>query len=93
MDDKKNDIKSTHSVVINQRENIKISGIVDVESFDEGEIVLYTSEGGIVLLGEDFKINKLSVDTGELEIEGYLNEIKYTNSIQSGGNFWSKIFK
>ena len=93
MDDKKNDIKSAHCVVINQRENVKISGIVDVESFDESEIVLYTSEGGIILIGEDFKINKLSVDTGEVEIEGYLNEIKYTNSIQSCGNFWSKIFK
>jgi len=93
MEDRKNEFKAPHSIVINERENIKVAGVTDVESFDENEITLYTSEGGIILIGEDFKINRLSVETGEVEIEGFINEIKYTNSTQVNGGFWSKIFK
>lgn len=93
MDERKNDNKPFHSITINQRETINVSGVEDVESFDENEIILYTSEGGIILSGEEFKINRLSVETGDVEIQGFVNEIKYTNSTQSGGGFWSKIFK
>lgn len=93
MDDRKNDTKPTHTIFVDDRENIKVTGISDVESFDENEIILYTSEGGIILVGEDFKINRLSVETGEVEIQGFINEVKYTNSTQSNAGFWSKIFK
>lgn len=94
MEERRNDIKSTHNISITEREKILVSGVLDVESFDENEIILYTSEGGIVLNGEEFKINKLNVDNGEVEINGYLNELKYVNtSSGSTTGFWSKIFK
>ena len=93
MDEKKNELKFAHSILIDERERIKVSGVTDVESFDENEITLYTSGGGVVFIGEDFKINRLSVESGDVEIEGYVNEIKYTNSTQSTSGFWSKIFK
>ena len=45
-------------------------------------------------LSEEFKINKLNVDNGEVEINGYLNELKYVNTSPGSTNgFWSKIFK
>ena len=89
------DIKNNnHKVIIENREKIVISGVVDVESFDEKEIFVYTTEGQIVLSGEDFKINRLSVDTGDVEVEGYISELKYTGADKSaGGSIWSKIFK
>lgn len=89
------DIKNNnHKVIIENREKIMISGVVDVESFDEREIFVYTTEGQIILSGEDFKINRLNVDTGDVEVEGYINEFKYTGADKSqGGGIWSKIFK
>lgn len=93
MEEKKNELKSAHSILIDEREKIKVSGVTDVDSFDENEIILYTSDGGVVLSGEDFKINRLNVESGDVEIEGFVNEIKYTNLTQTSGGFWSKIFK
>ena len=93
MEEKRNELKSAHSILIDERERIKVSGVTDVDSFDENEIILYTSDGGVVLSGEDFKINRLNVESGDVEIEGFINEIKYTNSTQTSGGFWSKIFK
>ena len=93
MEEKRNELKSAHSILIDERERIKVSGVTDVDSFDENEIILYTSDGGVVLSGEDFKINRLNVESGDVEIEGFINEIKYTNLTQTSGGFWSKIFK
>ena len=91
MEDLKN---NNHKVIIENREKITISGAVDVESFDEREISVYTTEGAVVLYGDDFKINRLNVDSGDVEIEGYINEFKYTGADKSeGGSIWSKIFK
>jgi len=88
------DIKKEHKILIESREKMSISGIIDVESFDENEIILYTTDGAVNLYGEDFKINKLNVDSGDVEIEGYINEIKYTGVEKSEkGGFWSKIFR
>ena len=93
MEEKKNELKSAHSILIDEREKIKVSGVTDVDSFDENEIILYTSDGGVVLSGEDFKINRLNVESGDVEIEGFVNEIKYTNLTQTSSGLWSKIFK
>lgn len=93
MEERRNESKTPHSIFINEREIIKVTGISDVESFDENEIMLYSCEGGITLIGEEFKINRLSIETGEVEIQGYLNEVKYNNSTPIKGSFWGKIFK
>ena len=88
------EIKNIHKVIIENREKIVISGVSDVESFDEREIVLYTLEGAIELIGDSFKINMLNVETGEVEIEGYINELKYTGADKTEkGGFWGRIFK
>ena len=88
------EVKGVHKVIIENREKIFISGVSDVESFDERGIVLYTLEGAIELVGEEFKINMLNVETGDVEIEGYIRELKYTGAdkIEKGG-FWGRIFK
>lgn len=88
------DIKKEHKISVENREKISISGVIDVESFDENEIILYTTDGAVNLFGEEFKINKLNVDSGDVEIEGFINEIKYTGEDKSEkGGFWSKIFR
>lgn len=93
MEEKRNDISKPHKITMSDREDIFISGVEDVESFDEREIILLTSEGNLILEGEDFKINKLSVESGDMEISGFLNSMRYNESVKNGGGFWGKIFK
>ncbi len=88
------EIKGIHKIVIEDREKIMITGISDVESFDEREIIIYTTEGVLNLFGEDFKINRLNVEAGDIEIAGYITEIKYTGAEKGdGGGFWNKLFR
>lgn len=88
------EVRRNHKITIENREKITITGICDVENFDEREITLYTIDGAIQLFGEDFKINKLNVESGDVEIEGYIVEVKYTGADKTEkGGFWGKIFR
>ena len=59
---------AAHRLTMEGREKLTISGVEDVISFDEHEILLDTLEGTLLLRGEGLHINKLSVESGELQI-------------------------
>lgn len=84
-----------HSVTIDNREKIIISGVEDVESFDEETIVVYTCMGTLTLKGGEFKISKLNVDSGEMIVEGEMDSIGYSDehSHDKSGGFFGKLFK
>ncbi len=84
-----------HSVTIDNREKISISGVEDVESFDEETIIVYTSMGTLTLKGGDFRISKLNVDSGELIVEGEMDSIAYSDehARDKSGSFFGKLFK
>ena len=83
-----------HKLIMTGRDRLVVSGVEDVESFDEDTIVAYTTDGTMTVKGADFKINRLNVDIGELEIEGEIDIIQYDNRHKSDkGSFFSKIFK
>lgn len=54
-------------------------------SFDEQAVVLYTDYGEINLRGSKLHINKLSLDTNEVDIDGNIEAVVYTQNKQSGG--------
>lgn len=85
-----------HCVIIDQRENISITGVNDVISFDEEAIVAHTEMGIIVLKGTDLHVNKLNLDKGELEVDGEFLGLTYQedNAFNKNGNsFLGRIFK
>lgn len=85
----------TQNIVIENREKLSISGVLDVESFDEESIILHTELGVLVVKGHELHINKLSIDTGELMIEGDVISCTYTDEdIGSRGlGFFGKLFR
>lgn len=96
MDDRtaKTPAKPQHNVIIENREKISISGVEDVESFDEESMIIHTQMGVITLRGADLHLGKFSVDTGELTIEGELDEIVYSDDggpVKKGG-FFGRVF-
>lgn len=93
MDDRKM-AESRHSITMQGREKLRATGIEDVESFDDDKIIAYTDEGQMEVKGAGLRINRLSVEEGELEIEGIIDSIEYSDSHRnSGGGIWGKIFK
>lgn len=81
-----------HTVYIENRKCIVFTGIIDVSGFDEETVTLKSELGGIVIKGSDLKINRLSLDTGDVSIDGNINSFQYTSNSVSKGVF-SKIFK
>ena len=69
--------KTVHSFVSSDRQNIKINGVEEVISFDEGEVVLQTSCGGMTVEGEGLHIGVLSVEQGVVEVDGRIDGVFY----------------
>lgn len=99
IDDKrnvKNNAKAiTQNIIIENREKMNVSGVMDVESFDDENIVLHTELGVLVIKGQQLHINKLSIESGELVIEGEITSCMYTDEdISSKGlGFLGRLFR
>ena len=77
-----------HHLVLEQRERLVISGVEEVESFDESSIVLSTVRGGLEVQGEGLHIERLSLDGGDLKVEGTIHALIYgTQERERGGLF------
>ncbi len=83
-----------HKVIMTDRCSLLVSGVEDIESFDEDQIIAYTVVGTMTVKGINFRINRLNVDSGELDIEGEIDSISYSDGHKNDkGGFWGKIFK
>lgn len=79
--------KVPHHIHLDERSSLSISGVMEVESFDEDSIVLSTSLGGLVVRGSDLHIEQLSLDGGDLKVEGTIDSLTYEDQPVRGGFF------
>lgn len=95
MNEEKHVIKRAHNISIEGRAKTIISGVSEVESFNENEIILMTDMGSLEIKGNDLHINKLSVEDGNLQIEGVVISCIYSKSQEKsvGKGFFGKLFK
>jgi len=66
-----------HHVVLEGRRRLSVSGVEDVESFDENGVALLTSKGPLVIRGNGLRVGKLTIDGGEIHIEGRVDSLQY----------------
>ena len=83
------------NVILENRNKLSISGVLDVLSFDDQIVILETELGLLTVKGENIKINKLSIDTSEVIVEGEISSIGYSekNTSDKDSSFIRKIFK
>nr|WP_326127376.1 YabP/YqfC family sporulation protein [uncultured Oscillibacter sp.] len=84
--------QTAHRLELTGRERLTVSGVEDVERFDETGIVMSTSAGTLVVTGEDLHIGKLSLDGGELHVEGRVDSVSYEDDGAGRGGFFSRLF-
>ena len=70
-------IKQNQNLILENRKNLSISGITDVDSFDEKAICLYTQLGELTIQGKELHIDSMSVETGDMSITGDIWSIIY----------------
>ena len=84
------------NLILENREKLSISGVLDVLSFDDQVVIVETELGLLTVKGDNLRINKLSIDTSEVIVEGDISSLKYSDSKtleKSKGSLISKIFK
>lgn len=80
------------NIIMENRKKISISGVEDVDSFDESSIAVQTVMGDLVVSGDGLHIIKFSVDIGELVIEGDIDEVVYREGADVKKSFLSRMF-
>lgn len=83
------------NLILENRGKLSISGVLDVLSFDDQVVIVETELGLLTIKGENLRINKLSIDTSEVIVEGDISYMAYSNKEmeKEKNSFISKIFK
>lgn len=87
---------SNHSITLNERKNLIITGVKKIDSFDDEEFLLETSMGYVVIKGESLEIIKLDTFQGNVSIKGKVNSFTYMESStkkEKEDGIFSKLFK
>ncbi len=85
-----------HNLILENKEKLSISGVSDVDTFDEGKIILFTEDDTLIIEGENLHIQKLDVANGELIIEGMIYSVQYTGdgaATRANKGFFKKMLK
>ena len=85
-----------HKVLLNNRKNGSFSGVVDVLSFDVAEILLETEQGMLLIKGNNLHVNRLSLEKGEVDVEGRIDSLAYSEVKDYGKqaeSFFGRLFK
>jgi len=84
----------SQNLILENREKLSVSGVIDVESFNDECIVIETDLGMLTVRGEDLHINRLNIDSSELDIEGDIISCEYSDRDRSrGAGFFARMFK
>ncbi len=93
MTEEKNFPKMPHNIIMEDRKKLTVSGVSDVDSFDEHLITVFTDMGDLIIKGDGLHINKLSVEIGELSVEGKIASLSYSDNQPHNTGFFSKVFR
>ena len=82
----------TGNIILEGRGRLSITGVTDVVSFDEGQVVAETVLGLLMTMGEDLHVERLSLEAGELVLTGQIISLEYVGDNRQKNSFWSKLF-
>ena len=82
-----------HKVTMTNRRSCIINGVNDVLSFDVHEILLETEQGMLMIKGDDLHVSRLTLEKGEVDIEGRIDSFTYSDAAGTGHKGESLIAK
>lgn len=69
-----------HKILLTNRKTAAFTGILDVLSFDVSEILLETEQGMLLIKGNDLHVNRLTLEKGEVDVEGRIDSLAYSDA-------------
>ena len=83
-----------HNVILEDRRRMTVSGVTDIDSFDDETVVLYCETGELCIRGEGLHINRIDVESGDLSLEGErIDGISYADNLPNRGGLLGRLFK
>ena len=73
-------IPQAHDLSLNERKKLSVTGVQDVEAFDEDCVTLSTVAGQLTVRGSGLKLNRLNLEGGELLVEGHIDALEYAET-------------
>ena len=88
--------KRAHKMVLTGRRTCNLTGISEVLSFDVNEIILETDMGMLMIKGSELHVNRLTLEKGEVDIEGRVDSFTYSEQTSLGAkgeSLLARLFK
>ena len=86
-------VQIPHNLILEDRKRLIVSGVQDVDCFDETMAVLFTNMGKLTVRGANLHVNTLDVTNGEFSMEGEISALEYTAETKGKSAFLSRIFR
>lgn len=86
MEDKKQAVMIPHNLLLQGRKKIELTGVKEVISFDAKEVVLNTFMGALVIRGRDLFVKRLTIEQGEIDLEGQIDGMLYADKPERAGD-------
>ncbi len=81
-----------HSIVMENRASLQITGVLEVESFDEETVILITEPGELIIKGQDIHISHIDVASGNLNLTGTIDQLSYTTAAPKRSGIFGRLF-
>lgn len=81
-----------HQLILQERQRLELSGVSDVESFDDAAVAAYTTQGELIISGSGLHISRLDLESGLLSLEGQIDMLQYRESTPKG-SFFGRLFR
>lgn len=85
-----------HSCLLQNRSSVSLTGVREVVSFDENQVVMDTDLGLLTLKGKELHVSRLTVEKGEVDVEGTFDSLVYSSNEayrKSGQSLIARLFK
>lgn len=86
-------IVRAHRLELDSRRSLNITGVTDIDSFDEETVALFTDVGELIIKGSSLHIGRIDVDSGELSLDGEIDSLEYTDNTVAKGGLLGRLFR
>lgn len=81
-----------HTMALDGNGNLRLTGVIDVTSFDETLVSMETVKGMLAVKGENLHVERLSLEKGELTLTGEVKAMEYDDNLMNRGGIFARLF-
>ncbi|MBE6791564.1 MAG: hypothetical protein IKB08_09765 [Clostridia bacterium] len=85
--------KLPHTLIIESRSRLSLSGVTEIGSYDEESLTVYTDFGEITVTGEGLKVTVMNTETGMVSADGKINSVKFSDRTSKRMSLMSRLMK